>query len=72
VLNGQRRTRDASAALVGGTYERAAELLARASSPDVLRRIAGSLREHGLEALARRAEADAAAKEAATSHGAGT
>jgi hypothetical protein len=72
VLNGQRRTRDASAALVGGTYERAAELLARASSPDVLRRIAGWLREHGLEALARRAEADAAAKEAATSHGAGT
>ena len=72
VLNGQRRTHDASAALVGGTYERAAALLARASSPDVLRRIAAALREHGLEALARRAETDAAAKEATTSHGAGT
>jgi hypothetical protein len=71
VLNGRRRTRDASAALVGGTYERAAALLARASSPDRLRTIAGWLREHGLEALARRAEADAAAKDAATSHGAG-
>lgn len=72
VLGGTRTTRDASAALVGGTYERAASKLAQASTPAVLRTIAGWLREHGLEALARRAEADAAAKETRTIDGAGT
>ena len=66
LLNGQRRPEDASAAMLGGTYERAATQLARASSPRVLRAIAGWLRQKGLEELARRAEADAAAKEATT------
>lgn len=71
VLGGRRGTRDASAALVGGTYERAASKLAQASSPAALRTIAGWLREHGLDALARRAEADAAAKDTAARDGAG-
>ena len=66
VLNGKRRPDDASAALLGGTYERAATELAKASTPRVLRTIAGWLRQKGLEQLARRAEADAAAKEATT------
>ena len=68
VLNGKRRPEQSSTELVGAAYELAATQLAQASSPSVLRTVAASLRTKGLELLARRAEADAEAKERATSH----
>jgi hypothetical protein len=69
LLNRRRDARDSRTELVGGTYELAAGTLAQASTAPVLRGIAATLRGKGLELLARRAEADAVAKEAGGGQG---
>jgi hypothetical protein len=63
VLSGRRDSRASGSELAGGTYDLAADTLARTSTPDMLRIVAGRLRELGLGRLARRAETDARAKE---------
>lgn len=63
IVAGDRQPGDSSSELVGSSYELASESLKQSSTAPALRRIASKLREKGLELLARRAEADAHAKE---------